>query len=199
MTPEAEAFERCIKENPGASTPRLAYADWCDDHNDPEFAEALRQPAFAGLVRWSAESGWGLRAAWAAAESIRAAGLALASLSRVTADRLIDAVRSSLTPAALAALGFSPPADELSRSMGLECRVRARTPGDALRDPALPRTGDRHPEYPDYRVRLLRAVPVDDMSGMWVVRVEYELVPPDRAEATPGIHVIADGRPFTIR
>jgi uncharacterized protein (TIGR02996 family) len=40
--PDAEAFLRAIIENPDDDAPRLIYADWLDEHGDPDQAEFIR-------------------------------------------------------------------------------------------------------------------------------------------------------------
>jgi len=40
-----EAFIRAIVDHPGQDTPRLAYADWLDDHGEPDRAAYLRAEA----------------------------------------------------------------------------------------------------------------------------------------------------------
>src|SRR5690242_12611585 len=37
-----EAFLHAIRENPGDDGPRLVYADWLDEHGQPERAEFIR-------------------------------------------------------------------------------------------------------------------------------------------------------------
>ena len=56
MTTE-DAFILDILEYPDDDTPRLVYADWLDDHGDPERGELIRvQCALARLVRDSLEA-----------------------------------------------------------------------------------------------------------------------------------------------
>jgi uncharacterized protein (TIGR02996 family) len=42
MTSHGEALFRAVCENPADDTPRLAYADWLDDHGDATRAEFIR-------------------------------------------------------------------------------------------------------------------------------------------------------------
>jgi uncharacterized protein (TIGR02996 family) len=39
---EAAALLAAIRESPDEDTPRLAYADWLDEHGDPDRAEFIR-------------------------------------------------------------------------------------------------------------------------------------------------------------
>src|SRR6516164_5178059 len=40
--PEADSFLQAIIDNPDDDAPRLVYADWLDEHGDPERAEFIR-------------------------------------------------------------------------------------------------------------------------------------------------------------
>lgn len=39
---DRDAFLRAIRDTPADDTPRLVFADWLDDHGDPEWAELIR-------------------------------------------------------------------------------------------------------------------------------------------------------------
>jgi len=64
MHPEAAAFERTILTDPADRTAQLVYADWLDEHADPEFAAALRAEEFARIPAVAARAGVPLRTAW---------------------------------------------------------------------------------------------------------------------------------------
>jgi uncharacterized protein (TIGR02996 family) len=49
MTPE-DAFMQAIRENPDDDTPRLVYADWLDEHGQPERAEFIRVQCEAAIL-----------------------------------------------------------------------------------------------------------------------------------------------------
>lgn len=44
LHPEAAAFLRAIAANPDDDTPRLVFADWLEEHGEPERAEFVRCP-----------------------------------------------------------------------------------------------------------------------------------------------------------
>ena len=113
MHPDAAAFEACIKAHPHDLTPRLVYADWCEDHGDDEFAAALRRPEFYGIVGWCVRSGWGLRIAWTLERQVREAHAALGRIGLVALERMKAAMRS---PPAFAAGHFDAAAIEKCHS-----------------------------------------------------------------------------------
>jgi uncharacterized protein (TIGR02996 family) len=71
---EREAFLRAIRENPADDTARLVFADWLQEHGEPERAEFIRlQIELAGLeaaerARFNEETDWractGIAATW---------------------------------------------------------------------------------------------------------------------------------------
>ena len=46
---EREALLRAVCENPDDDTPRLVFADWLDEHDEPERAEFIRLQIAAAL------------------------------------------------------------------------------------------------------------------------------------------------------
>ena len=51
---EEEAFLEALKANPADDTTRLVYADWLDEHDQPQKAEYLRltQPTAQRMLRF---------------------------------------------------------------------------------------------------------------------------------------------------
>jgi uncharacterized protein (TIGR02996 family) len=70
MHPEATAFERAILTDPDDRTAQLVYADWLDEHADPEFAAALRAEEFGRLSVVAARANVPLRTAWEASQRL---------------------------------------------------------------------------------------------------------------------------------
>src|SRR5262249_17951831 len=57
MIPREEAFLAAIVEDPDDDTPRLVYADWLDEHDQPERAEFIRlQIELTRLTEYGEES-----------------------------------------------------------------------------------------------------------------------------------------------
>lgn len=112
MHPDAAAFERVILDHPTDRTPQLVYADWLDEHDDLEFAAALRSEEFLDIPAAAGGAGLTLREAWQAAQGVRqlkgtfgAIGLAV-----VTFAPLLRLVGESIRAAALGVVLSGPPA-----------------------------------------------------------------------------------------
>lgn len=57
-----DALLRAVIENPDDDTPRLVYADWCDENDRPERAELIRGQCY--LARTKGDPGAGERPRW---------------------------------------------------------------------------------------------------------------------------------------
>lgn len=63
---DRECFLAAVRRNPWDDTPRLVYADWCDEHGEPERAEFIRvqceiaglNPAVLEIVESTPERDW---------------------------------------------------------------------------------------------------------------------------------------------
>jgi uncharacterized protein (TIGR02996 family) len=111
MHPDAAAFERAILADPADRTPQLVYADWLDDHDDPDFAAVLRSDEFVDIPRAAADAGLNLRDAWEAAQGVKrlTGTVGAIGLAVVTFAPLLRLVGGSLRAAALGvALSGSP-------------------------------------------------------------------------------------------
>ncbi|MBX9584635.1 MAG: TIGR02996 domain-containing protein [Gemmataceae bacterium] len=87
-----EAFARAVVDRPGDDTPRLVYADWLDDHDQPARAaylraerEAVRTGDAAGLRDLAA----GLDAVWVARVSRPPVGVCCPRLAGARAEQLV--------------------------------------------------------------------------------------------------------------
>ena len=67
-----DAFLQAILESPDDDTPRLAYADWLDEHGDPDRAEFLRVQGLLARLRWVRKVIPGRPAGWYTAGTLHA-------------------------------------------------------------------------------------------------------------------------------
>lgn len=96
---EDGAFIRAIVDNPGDDTPRLVYADWLDDRDDPRgpYLRAERDAVESGDIARLRELAAGLDPVWVARVSLPPVGVCLeeAEISgcgpRMTAADITDA------------------------------------------------------------------------------------------------------------
>jgi uncharacterized protein (TIGR02996 family) len=103
MHPEASVFERTILANPADRTPQLVYADWLDEHEDPEFAAVVRSDEFVDIPATAAGAGVTLREAWDAAQGVKrlSGTVGAIGLAVVTFAPMLRLVGESLRAAAL--------------------------------------------------------------------------------------------------
>ncbi len=51
---DRSAFEQVIKNDPVEETPRVVFADWLDEHDDPQYAKAMRcTPQWVAAAVWN--------------------------------------------------------------------------------------------------------------------------------------------------
>lgn len=76
---EDEAFIRAIVDNPGDETPRLVYADWLDDHDDPRgaYLRAEWEAIESGDIARLHELAVGLDPVWVARVSMPPVGVCI--------------------------------------------------------------------------------------------------------------------------
>ncbi|MDB5306557.1 MAG: hypothetical protein JWO38_759 [Gemmataceae bacterium] len=103
MHPDASAFERTILVAPADRTPQLVYADWLDEHEDPEFAAIVRSDDFADIAATAAGAELTLRQAWDAAKGVRrlTGSVGAIGLAVVTFAPMLRLVGESLRAAAI--------------------------------------------------------------------------------------------------
>jgi uncharacterized protein (TIGR02996 family) len=106
MHPDAAAFERAILADPSDRTTQLVYADWLDDHDDPEFAAVVRSEEFAAIPAVAAGAGLSLRVTWDTSRGLRQLTGTTGAITLLAAT-VLPTVRSLAGSLRSAALGLA--------------------------------------------------------------------------------------------
>jgi serine/threonine-protein kinase RsbW len=95
MLPDTAAFERAILADPADRALQFVYADWLDEHDDPEFAAAVRDEWFVHILA-VADPGVSLRTSWEAHRRFSADVTIPSDLaeSRLIPDRIEEALHA---------------------------------------------------------------------------------------------------------